>query len=119
MIFGPRRRDEHERDRVRKLTNARLERRVALHELEELRDQEEHPERAQEDGRDAGRAGRERPDAEQTWVEDRVLDRELVTHPREPGDHEGDEAGDRRGMRPSELGTFDDGEHQADERDHG
>ena len=66
------RRGDHHRERHRQHADARLQRRVAEHQLEVLGEQEEHAEHGEEDQLDGGRGRRERRVAEEAQVEHRV-----------------------------------------------
>ena len=94
-------RDDHERDGVGQHTEAGLERRVALDELQVLGQQEEHPEQREEDECDRGGAAAEAGQPEQAGIEHRLVLAELEAHePVEEGG--GDEQGaDRHRVDPA------------------
>ena len=95
-------RHDHHGDGVGQHAEPGLERAVALHELQVLRQQEEHPEHREEGERDGRRAAAEAREPEQARVEHRVRSAAAPSARTPSSEDDGDDEGaDRDGRRPS------------------
>ena len=98
---GGDRREDRRHDREGQRVHAGRQRRVALHELEVLGDQEDEAEEAEERHRDGERTAGEAGDLEDPHVEQRPLGAQLEQRERRQQDGGGGEAGQRRPATPS------------------
>ena len=106
--LGHLRGERHHHDGHRQLEQAGLERRVAEHQLEVLRHEEERAEHGEEDQRHAAGRHAEAAVAEEAQVEHRVRGVQLPDHEQAEGDDGEAEGGERRGARPAVERAFDD-----------